>query len=460
MRRRFQLATCAAVYQLTTAAAHAEPIPAPPAGASSLEGQRLWVQAHSETYLRLFQRALLPGPNGSIVDTRTQAPLHEYLSVRAAGIAPPWGFGSVDAQVSAWGTWVFGEEPARRLDGDITTAFVQQRLGPGYLRLGRQSLSSAAAQYVRFDGAKAGVDLTPELGLTVYAGWTVLPRWDARPGYQHLGSAADSLVRDPDALDPLDRSGSSVAGGRVHLDTSSGIRAGLSFHDERQFHELGRRNLGLDLQLAPYPDWSVSANSTLDTDSWQLADARLWVDFFPSPGWSVAAEYLRTQPALFLSRQSVLSVFGTSAFDEWGSAVTYRPFRHVSLSGSAYAQLTEEDLGMRSEAKLRATLDEAERLRFQIGHTRLLGAANGYHALRTSLGYSLSANLQSSAEVYFYVYDELIESRRYSLVQAANISFRARAAWSLLWGVSLVQSPYAQADLQSLLRLTHDIESR
>lgn len=459
MRRRLQLATCAAAYQLSAAAAHAEPA-TPPSPAGSLEGQRLWVQAHSETYLRLFQRALLPGPNGSLIETRTQAPLHEYLSVRAAGIAPPWGLGSVDAEVSAWGTWVFGEEPARRLDGDITTAFVQQRLGPGSLRLGRQNLSSAAAQYVRFDGARARVDITPELGVDMYAGWTVLPRWDARLGYQHLGSAADSLVRDPDALDPLDRSGSSVAGGRVHLDTASGIRGGLSFHDQREAHELGRRNLGLDLQLSPFPDWSVAANSTLDTDSWQLADARVWVDVFPSPKWSVAAEYLRTQPALFLSRQSVLSVFGTSAFDEWGSAITYRPFRHVSLSGSAYAQLTEEDLGMRSEAKLRATLDEGERVRLQVGHTRLLGVANGYHALRTSVGYTLSAQLQSSAEVYFYLYDELIESSRYSLVQAANISFRPDAAWSLLWGVSLAQTPYAQADLQSLLRLTHDLDNR
>lgn len=432
------------------AAAQARPL------ASAPEGPRL--EARSETFLRVFQRALLPGPNGAIVDTHTQLPIHEYLYLRASADGPA-GAGPLDAEVAVWGGWLWGEEPVRRFDGDVTTAFVQQRLGPAYLRLGRQSFGSAAAQYVRFDGARAGTAILPELGLDAYAGWTVLPRWSSRPGYQQLGSARDGLVQDPAAIADVGRGGWFVAGGRVHYDTGRAA-AGISFHDERQLHELARRNLGVDLKLRPLESITLSASSTVSTEDWQLVDARAWLDVTPSPAWLISAEYLHADPALLLSRQSVLSVFGSSAFDELGAAVTYRPLRHVTLSGSAYAQLPEgESPGMRSLARLWTTLDEAERWRLQVAHTRLQAAENGYHSLRVALGYDISSRWSSSADVYWYQYDEAILGRRFSLVQAANLSYRTASAFSVLWGVSLVQSPYATADLQSVVRLRQELDA-
>lgn len=426
--------------------------------AVAVEQARIEVQ--SETYLRVFQRALLPGPNGAIVDTRTLAPIVEYASLRAQRLEPPWRAGSLDVEVSLWGAWVWGDEPSRRFDGDVTSAFVQQRLGPGLLRVGRQSFSSAAAQYVRFDGARAGANILPGLGIDAYAGWTVLPRWDARPGYQHLGSAREGLVRDPEALGDVGRGSWRVAGGRLGYDTAL-VAAGLSFHDERQHDESSRRNLGVDLKLAPLEAVSVAANSTIATDAGQLVDARAWIDVVPSPSWAIAVEYLHADPALALSRQSVLSVFGSSAFDEWGGALTHRPLRHITLSGSAYAQAIEgEGLGMRSLAKLGATLDQAERWRLSAAHTRLVGAGNGYHSLRAALGYAFSARVSSSADTYLYRYDEAILGRRHSFVQALNVSYRTPSALALLCGVSLVQSPYAQADFQSLVRVTHELGAR
>ena len=423
--------------------------------ASGARPDQAHIEARSETFLRVFQRALLPGPNGAIVDTQTLAPIYEYASVRARDVEPPWRAGSVDAEVSVWGEWLLtGDDGARRFDGDVTSAFVQQRLGTARLRIGRQSFGSAAAQYIRFDGARAGAHLLPELGADVYAGWTVLPRWDARPGYQQLGSARDGLVRDPEALADAERGGWFVAGGRAYFD-SPRVAAGVSFHDERQQHALARRNFGLDLKLAPLEAVSVAANSTLSSDGARLVDARAWVDVTPGPEWLISGEYLHANPALLLSRQSVLSVFGTSAFDEWGGTLTVRPLRHVSLSGSAYAQHIEgEGLGLRSQARLSATPDPAERLRLELAHSRLLGAGNGYHSLRAAIGYTLSAHLSSSADAWLYRYDEPILGERYSLVQALNVSYHTESALALLGGVSRVQSPYARADIQSLLRVS------
>lgn len=429
-----------------------------PLGAAAAMDQTR-VEARAETYVRIFQRALLPGPNGAIVDTQTLAPIVEYVSVRARAIDAPWGADSVDAEASVWGTWVLGEEAGRRFDGDVTSAFVQQRLGPARLRLGRQSFSSAAAQYVRFDGVRVGARFMPQLGADAYAGYSVLPRWDARPGYQHLGSVRDGLVRDPEALEPVARGGWLLAGGRVAYDSPLAV-AGLSFHAEREQHQLARRNVGLDMRLSPL-DWvSVFGNATLATDGLDMVDARAWVDVTPTSQWSISAEYLHADPAGLLSQQSVLSVFGSSAFDEWGGVLTHRPLRHLGVSASLFAQQTAgEPLGMRSLTRFWLTLDEAERWRASASHTRLLAADNGYHALRAALGYALTANLSSNLDTYIYRYDEHILGRRYSLVQALNLAYRGSGPLALLCGVSLVQSPYARADFQSLVRVSQDLDS-
>jgi hypothetical protein len=211
----------------------------------------------------------------------------------------------------------------------------------------------------------------------------------------------------------------------------------------------------------PLEPVSISADATLATDGWQLMEGRAWVDLVATPSLGLVAEYLHADPALWLSRQSVLSVFGTSAFDEWGGALTYRPLRHLAVTGSAHAQRTEgERLGMRSQARLWTTLDEGERWRLSAAHTRLLTVENGYHSLRAGLGYAFSARVSSNADVFVYRYDEPILGRRYSLVQVLNVGYRSESAFALLCGVSLVQSPYARADFQSLVRVTQELDSR
>jgi hypothetical protein len=417
------------------------------------------VTARSDTYLRLFRQALLPGPNGTVVDTRTQAPLHEYWALRGDDIVPPWRRGELGAQVSLWAAVTFGQEPGRRLDGDVTSAFIEQRMRRAYLRVGRQGVSVGVARYARFDGLSAGARLDVPLGFDAYAGWTVLPRWDARRGYRHLGSARDELVRDASLLDSPGRAGSWLGGGRIHYDDGS-VALGASFHDQREYGELARRDVGLDLRLALDPAWTLAGSTVVDTDGWQIADARLWLDFEPADDLLGSLELRRAQPALFLSRQSVVAVFGAAAYDELGADLDYRPLRHLGLSAGAYVQQSEGEPGVRTELKLRATLDEAERARVQLAHSRLLGADNGYQQLRAALAYQLTRTLSSSVDAYLYWYDEAILGSRHSLVESATARWQAASRWDVLWGVSHVQSPYARSDLQTLVRVGYEIDVR
>jgi hypothetical protein len=127
----------------------------------------------------------------------------------------------------------------------VQTAYARYRHGPLALRLGRQNFAGGAARYARFDGLSLGAALGGGFEAEAYGGFTVLPRWDARPGYHHLGAASDSLLRNPDALPDPERSGYLLGGGRLGFAASRG-NAALSFHEQHEPDGLTRRTLGID----------------------------------------------------------------------------------------------------------------------------------------------------------------------------------------------------------------------
>jgi hypothetical protein len=414
------------------------------------------LSARADTYAALFRRALLPGAAGSLVDTETAAPVHEYVSVRAQRVdAGPLEDG-LDLEVSAWGRlWPTETAIERPLDGDVQTAFATLRFGPGFLRLGRQHFVGGAARFARFDGLAMGASLAHGFDLEGYAGFTVLPRWDSRPGYHHLGAEADTLLRDAEALEQPARAGHWLSGARVGY-RGSVFSGAASFHEQREGGDIARRNLGLDARVKAA--WAALGLSTiLDTDSLRLADARIWAELSLVEDLSLSIEYLHTEPALWLSRQSVLSVFSTDRFDEAGGVATLRLSRRLRLEGSAFLTIYDEHRpGARSEGTLRLAPDERSLIR--LSYVRVLAPRNGYHSLRTSLSRRLFSATVGTLEAYGYFYDHSIQSYRASSVYAATLSRQLSAPWSLLVGGSLARTPYAGLDAQALVRLSYAID--
>jgi hypothetical protein len=166
---------------------------------------------------------------------------------------------------------------------------------------------------------------------------------------------------------------------------------------------------------------------------------------------------LHTEPALWLSRQSVLSVFSTDRFDEAGGSAALRLSRAVSLEGMAFLTVYDGHRpGARSEGILRLAPDERSLVR--LSYVRLLAPHNGYHSLRTSLSRRLFAATVGTLEAYAYFYDHSVQSYRTSSVYAATLSRRLSASWSMLVGGSLARSPYAGADAQALVRVSYAVD--
>lgn len=428
-------------------------------GDTSLDSPQVVVR--SETQFQLYRRALLPGPYGAIVSTETGAPVVEYASVYAAGIDAFGTKRALDVELDAWGSATFGRAGEdRRMDGDVRAANVRYRSGPAWVKLGRQLFAGGAARFARFDGLSAGGTLPIGLGAEAYAGLSVLPRWNLRPGYQQLGATADTLLRDPNALPDPERSGYWLAGGRVYYDSHE-LDAGVSFHEQHEDSELAHRRLGLDARYDFSSKLSAGGNGILDLDSGartdrRVADARVYAEYTPSERYALDLEASHSQPALFLSRQSVLSVFSVDSYQEAGGSISYRPWSLLRLTGGGFIQrYSSDDSGARGELAVRVTPDRAGRTLLMVGYTRVQAVENGYHSLRNSVRQRILDPLVATAEAYLYFYDDAIRGQSSSSVYAGTLRYSFARDLSVMWGASLARSPYAVADTQTQLRLVY-----
>jgi hypothetical protein len=286
-----------------------------------------------------------------------------------------------------------------------------------------------------------------------YGGFAVLPRWDGVVGYHQLGSLQESGLRDPSLALPS-RADHALGGARASYGYRGFVDASLSFHEEQQADELGRRNLGAQLQLAPRERIDGNVELIFDLDSLGVADARSWVDWMARDDLDFTVEFLHVQPDLFLSRQSVLSAFSTESFREVGATIGYRPLRHIEIAPHGYLEaFPEQEYGARGGVRLAVDVDAERRTRLVLGYGRVVLQETGYHSLQNSLSHRLAVPLTLSLDARHYAYDHPIEGHPGSTVFAVSCGWRFARGGDLLFGASLANTPYAARDLQTLVRV-------
>jgi hypothetical protein len=266
-------------------------------------------------------------------------------------------------------------------------------------------------------------------------------------------------MRAPGALPDPNRTSYWQSGGRLAWAAPAGqAGAALSFHEQREPGGLSRRNLGFDGRVGE-DQRSVGGSAVLELDARRLADARLWAD---SKLWSFlqgSLEYLHAEPALFLSRQSVLSVFSTDGYDELGASLAARVDARWTFEAGAWAELYEGDRsGGRGEATARVILGRSRKTLVRVTYARVQAPDNGYQSLRSSLAHQILSRVSGTLEAYGYFYDEAIRGYRTSMVYAGTLGFRPNPLLGVAWGSSLSRSAYASLDVQTQLQLTCDFD--
>jgi hypothetical protein len=191
-----------------------------------------------------------------------------------------------------------------------------------------------------------------------------------------------------------------------------------------------------------------------------LASARLWLDATPHPLFDVGAEFLHTEPALLLSRQSVLSVFSTDGFEEVGGTLTAKLLRWLRLDTNGYIEAYRgTGPGARGEAAVRVNLDSEHPTLVRVGYSRVIAPKNGYQALRVSLSRKLSRRFSSTLEAYGYFYDAPVAGYKTSSMYAGTASYQVCDPLEIMWTASVAQSPYASYDAQTMLRATYHFDA-
>jgi len=433
------------------------PGPAQAAAPPPAQLDRFTLVGHSETYLQLYQRALLPGQNGASVPTETAVPIVQYLLANARDVDAPWQKDAIQLEFAAWGrVWPTSTSLERPFDGDVQTASVRLQAGPAWAALGRQQMAGGAARFVRFDGVRLGAK---HLAFFVegYGGFSVLPRWNEQPGYHRLGDAEDELLVNP--LPTPEREDQWLAGARAGY-ASVPVSASVSFHEQRRDAELDRRSLGLDVATRALGMASLGGTALLDLDSTRFADARLWLDAAPHPLIDVGVEALHAEPALLLSRQSVLSVFSTDGYDELGGTLRVRARRWLRFEANGYLDVYDgDDAGARGQVAARLSLDDRHPTLVRVAYSRVDAPNNGYHGLRASFSRQLSRSLGSTLEAYGYFYDLPVAGISSSFLGAGTLSYRVQEPFEVLWSGSLARSPYAELDAQTILRASYRFDA-
>jgi hypothetical protein len=416
------------------------------------------------TNVQMFKRALLPGPNGAIVEDHFLAPIHQSLSAHAVGVDSPLGQDSLEVQIAAFGQVVPGADDAvQPATWDVSSAFIRQKWQRASLSLGRQVVAGGAARYARFDGGSLALGSRFGLQLQVYGGLTAMPRWNQRYGYHQLGQSYEDWSTNPDARLRIDRNDYWLAGVRAGWERPDIGSVHVSVHHQQEHDGPAQANMGFSGTLTKIQHLELSADALFSSEASRFSDLRLaaLVDAIRSDdaGLFVRAEVLHTVPSLLLSQASVLSVFSFEEITEAGGMLSAQLPHRVQVDASAYGQMYQEGSpGMRAELSAQFRLDDKDSFFARAELGRLDTSDNGYWMLRASLGCRLPYDMKALGDAYFYRYDDEISGYRWSSFYAAHLAYQPDAAWNARIGGSLTTSPYASFDLQALARVEYQFE--
>jgi len=226
----------------------------------------------------------------------TVVPFTELLALDVSGIHARF-LDELRISVSAWGELALGDPREGLLRGDVDVGFVEVRLfGRLQLRVGRQFVFAGVSRALQLDGGSITWRIVRGLGVNVFGGAPVAPRFGTR-----LGDAA--------------------VGGRLFYRPRFDSELGLSFLQVNDAGRVAQQNLGADARWQVVRPLALSAYATLSVVELRLVEGALAATYQPISSLEVRADYRRTAPDLFLPRSSILSVFAEESHDEAGASI-------------------------------------------------------------------------------------------------------------------------------------------
>lgn len=337
--------------------------------------------------------------------------------------------------VSGWGELTLGAAPVSAgAGGDLDVGFVEGKLFDRRveLRLGRQLVFGGAARALPLDGASATVRLARHVGLRLYGGVPVTPRFGV-----HQGDAA--------------------AGARLFFRPSVETELGASFAEMLDHGRQARQDLGVDARWRALPQLTLTGFALLSLLELRLAEGDVALEWRAHPTLLVRADFRRTSPDLFLPRSSILSVFSQETRDEAGGDLYWRPLSRLRLEAGWHAIENEAGFGQRGGGRISASLGPAFETTIA-AELRVLRLAthDGYVQGRLYATERLRRTLVVTLDLDAFALEQPINGQRFSLTSAATLGWELSPRWRAVVTGIADATPMVERRFECMAKLVYN----
>ncbi len=370
---------------------------------------------------------------------RTVAPIVEQLGVLARDIPNPV-VSDLKLCLSAWGRLDPAEESARLgKAADLDLGYLSGSLLDRAVTftLGRQMAFGGARRAAQIDGLSAEATVFKGLGVSVYGGTPVVPRF------------ASAL-------------GDAVFGGRAFYRPSPDAQVGASFYELLDHGNLARQEAGLDGR------WMLGRVTLSGFGAFALTDGRVSQANLDAEVQATNALWAhvnigRTAPDLFISRTSIFSVFAADSRDEVGGGLSLRSARwrvlgeyHFLLYDAEAADAPRNG----HEAMARATYRASASSSVGVETRALLAPVNGYLEGRIFGTQRLAELIALTLDLDAYHLQSPINGDRNSYVASLSGTYSIAPSWLVaLTGLASV-TPYFEHRYEALGKLVYNFSTR
>ena len=366
----------------------------------------------------------------------TVVPAFEDIWLTARDLDIP-GVTGTKIVVSGWGMVAGGDliDGSDNVTGDLDVGYIEGKVLDRrlFLRLGRQLVASGVARNLQLDGLDAVARLPAGFTVEVYGGVPVAPRF----GYTY---------------------GSGAVGGRLSWRPTRVFEGGVSFVEVLDDGRADRQEVGADARLFLGDQVTLNGLAAFSAIEARLSEASLRALWQARRNLELTLEANRVAPDLFVSRNSIFSVFAEDNRDELGTTLFFRPVPRLRLYGDGFA--VNDDSGTGGRAGLRAalaldgenatTLGAEGRVLALPGSRYLQGRLFGAHRF----GKKVTATLDCDA-VWL---DPAINGQDLSLTFAGTVGWDFSPGWKALASALTGQTPLLEWRTEVMGKLVYNYD--
>ena len=416
------------------------------------------VEASSTTFLTVGQDTRYLG--GAKPELVTVAPAYEILSISARDLTTP----VADFQIvlSTWGAvdlakrrWDAGTTGSSSVSADVTTGYIQAQLLQRHLtlRAGRISVATGSARMIQVDGGEFAATLPLgwlDLKLEAYAGDPTSQRFESRSGEKSWNPTGGDLAYGGRAALALPLPG--LPGGALEVGASGNV--------VKDHSDLVRQEAGYDARLQPFPrsDLVLTGFATFDTYDHRYSEAQVTLSAGLTSRLHLTADWRFVEPDLVLSRDSILSVFSASTWDEYGGGLRYDLGRGIHLGADAHLRVEPGDAtsGGHTGSDMAGRIDWESARAVAGGELSYLNASdNGYVGARL-YGRRNLGRYFVAADVLGQFFDKSVNGQGQAITGTLSAGLDLTRGFSALVSGSAGMTPFLEQTYNVMVKLAYN----